>query len=75
MGFGLIRQEPDFRRLWLAQFLAFIGEGIFQIALVWWLIQKTGSGTLVGLIMSVSFLPAVLVGPFAGTFADRLPPK
>ncbi|MFZ2959270.1 MAG: MFS transporter [Candidatus Ozemobacteraceae bacterium] len=75
MGFSLIRQEPDFRRLWLAQFLAFIGEGIFQIALVWWLIQKTGSGTLVGLIMSVSFLPAVLVGPFAGTFADRLPPK
>ncbi|MBF0499485.1 MAG: MFS transporter [Candidatus Riflebacteria bacterium] len=75
MSFSLIRQEPDFRRLWLAQFLAFIGEGIFQIGLVWWVIKKTGSGTLVGLIMSASFLPAVFVGPFAGTFADRLPPK
>ncbi|HNV68667.1 MAG TPA: MFS transporter [Candidatus Ozemobacteraceae bacterium] len=75
MSFPLVYQRPEFGKLWLAQLIAFIGDGIFQIAMVMWLIQKTNSGTLVGLIISVSFLPAVLIGPFAGTLADRLPPK
>ena len=79
MGFRIVRDYPDFRRLWFAQLLAFIGEGIFQVALVWWLITQVGSekgaGTLVGSIMSLSFLPMVLIGPFAGALADRLCPK
>ena len=52
-----------------------MGEGIFHTAMVWWVIEKTGSGTLVGLIMSITFLPAVILGPLAGTLADRLYPK
>ncbi len=75
MSFPLVYQRPEFGKLWLAQLIAFIGDGIFQIAMVMWLIHKTNSGTMVGLIISVSFLPAVLIGPFAGTLADRLPPK
>jgi hypothetical protein len=61
--------------LWSAQLACFIGEGIFQTALIWWIIEKTGSGTMVGLITSISFLPAVLIGPFAGTLVDRMQPK
>ncbi len=75
MALSLIRQQPQFGLLWAAQLISFIGDGVFQLAMVWWLVQKTGSGTLVGLILSVSFLPVVFLGPLAGTLADRLYPK
>ncbi|HOY68254.1 MAG TPA: MFS transporter [Candidatus Ozemobacteraceae bacterium] len=71
----LLTRFCNFGLLWLAQLVSFIGEGIMQTAMIWWVITKTGSGTTVGFILSVSFLPAVLIGPFAGTLADRLPAK
>ncbi len=75
MAANIILRNAQFRLLWLAQLVSFIGEGIFQTAMIWWVIEVTGSGTMVGLITSISFLPAVLIGPFAGTMADRMPPK
>jgi MFS family permease len=72
---NIVFRNRQFRLLWLAQLASFIGEGIFYTALIWWVMEKTGSGTMVGLITSVSFLPAVLIGPYAGTMADRLKPK
>lgn len=75
MAANIIFRNPQFRLLWLGQLISFVGEGILQTAMIWWVIQKTGSGTMVGLITSISFLPAVLIGPFAGTLVDRLPPK
>jgi len=75
MALHILTKQRNFGLLWLAQLVSFIGEGIMQTAMIWWVISKTGSGTAVGFIMSVSFLPAVLIGPFAGTLADRLPAK
>lgn len=75
MVLEILTKHRNFGLLWLAQLVSFIGEGIMQTAMIWWVISKTGSGTTVGFIMSVSFLPAVLIGPFAGTLADRLPAK
>lgn len=75
MFLDILTKQRNFGLLWLAQLVSFIGEGIMQTAMIWWVISETGSGTTVGFIMSVSFLPAVLVGPFAGTLADRLPAK
>lgn len=75
MVLDILTKQRNFGLLWLAQLVSFIGEGIMQTAMIWWVISKTGSGTTVGFIMSVSFLPAVLIGPFAGTLADRLPAK
>ncbi|HEY9071878.1 MAG TPA: MFS transporter [Candidatus Ozemobacteraceae bacterium] len=71
----ILTRHRNFGLLWLAQLISFIGEGIMQTAMIWWVITTTGSGTTVGFILSVSFLPAVLIGPFAGTLADRLPAK
>lgn len=72
---NILFKNREFRLLWLSQLTTFIGEGIFQTAMIWWVIQQTGSGTMVGLITSMSFLPAVLIGPFAGTLVDRMNPK
>jgi MFS family permease len=75
MSLTLIKKKPNFGLLWFAQLISFIGDGVFQLALIWWVGAKTNSGTMVGLILGVSALPPVLIGPFAGTLADRLPPK
>jgi MFS family permease len=75
MSLAIVRRRPNFGLLWAAQLISFIGEGVFQIAMLWWMVQKTKSGTIVGLILSVSYLPGVLIGPFAGTLADRVNPK
>jgi MFS family permease len=72
---NIVVRNRNFRLLWLAQLVSFIGEGIFLTAMIWWIIQMTGSGTKAGFIISMSYLPAVLIGPFAGTLADMLRPK
>ncbi|KHC91412.1 Major facilitator superfamily MFS_1 precursor [Thermotoga sp. Mc24] len=52
-------------------FVSLIGTRIYQVALAWWLYSKTGSSEYVGLFMISSFLPAIIVSPFAGTVVDR----
>jgi len=41
------------------------------MALRFWIVTKTGSVTLMGVIMAVSILPKIFISPFAGTFIDR----
>ncbi|MBV8884663.1 MAG: MFS transporter [Chroococcidiopsidaceae cyanobacterium CP_BM_RX_35] len=61
----------NFFLLWQGQLISQIGNQISTIAMLFWLKQTTGSATLIGLIMMASALPSVLLGPIAGTFADR----
>ncbi len=75
MALGILLKKRDFGLLWVAQLISFIGDAVFGTALMWWSLKTTGSGTVVGLIQSISTLPAVVLGPFAGTLADRLRPK
>ena len=57
--------------LWQGQFVSQIGNYIYAVAMMFWVKDATGSATLMGLIMMVSQLPSVLLGPFGGTFADQ----
>ena len=41
------------------------------MALRFWILTKTGSVTLMGVIMAVSIIPKIFISPFAGTFIDR----
>lgn len=63
----------NFFLLWQGQLISQIGNQVSIIAMLFWLKQATGSATLIGLIMMVSALPSVLLGPIGGTFADRYP--
>ncbi len=63
---------PDFRRLFFGRVISAIGDKFFQIALIWWALNETSSGKMnVGILMSATFLPIVLFGPFMGAISDR----
>lgn len=71
----LLRHNLRFRRLWYAQVISQLGDWFDSIALYTLLLELTGSAQAVGLLLVAQFLPAALVGPFAGVVIDRLPRK
>ncbi len=65
--------KARFFAIWAGQQASLFGSWIAQFGLVWWLTQETGSATVLATASLVALLPQVLLGPFAGTFVDRLP--
>ena len=61
----------NFFLLWQGQFVSQIGSQAYAIAMMLWVKHETGSASLMGLLMMVSMIPFVILGPFAGTFADQ----
>ena len=41
------------------------------MALVWYILNKLGTGAAIGTIMIMATLPSVILGPFTGAIADR----
>lgn len=62
---------PDFRRLYLAQSISDLGDAMTYLALFLLVLDLTGSTAAVALMSILVALPPVLVGLFAGAFADR----
>ena len=67
----LLRENRGFRQLWLGQVVSQLGDWFDTIAVMALVLNLTGSGRDVGLIMVARFLPSVVVGPLAGVVADR----
>lgn len=65
--------KPRLRPL-LGHFLSLIATWVQRVAvrrLVW---ELTGSGTWLGIVAAAELCPAIVIGPLAGTLADRLNP-
>ena len=68
---ALLKNRP-FAYLWVGQFVSQSGDAVFDIALLWLVWVSTHSTALTGLAQAAVLVPAVLVSPFAGVYADRI---
>ena len=67
----LLRRNRSFRQLWLGQVVSQMGDWFNTIALYTIILQLTGSGRDVGLLLVARFVPSFLFGPISGVVADR----
>ncbi|MFD0200976.1 MULTISPECIES: MFS transporter [Saccharothrix] len=63
----------NYRRWAFADLISVTGSWMQLIGLNWVVLESTGSATSVGLSVLMGTLPSVLLGPWAGSLADRLP--
>jgi MFS family permease len=67
----LLRRNRAFRQLWLGQVVSQMGDWFDTIALYTIILNLTGSGRDVGLLLVARFVPSFLFGPLSGVVADR----
>lgn len=72
---NLVRRNPDYRRLFLAQVVSYAGDWFATVALVGLVLDRTGSDIAATLVWVAASLPAFLVTPIAGPVADRFDRK
>jgi MFS transporter, DHA3 family, macrolide efflux protein len=66
---------PTWRRaialLWVGQVVSHFGDSLYLVGIFYLALEVTGSKAVSGLLMSLSFVPALCLGLFAGAFVDR----
>jgi len=73
--FELLRDNHDFRRLWLAAVISFLGDWFNTIALYTAVEELSGSTEAVSMVFVAKMLPIFLVTPVAGPLIDRFDRK
>ncbi|MFY4773645.1 hypothetical protein [Metabacillus sp. RGM 3146] len=71
----LLKEEKDYRKLFLSGVVNGIGDRFSQVAMLALLLKITGSGMTVGLAMAIRLVPFLFFGPVGGYLADRLPKR
>src|SRR6185436_4730872 len=66
-----LRDDPDFRRYWLARALSVTGSMVTAIALPVLVYRLSGSTVLTAMVTALEAAPYLLAGLFAGALADR----
>ena len=64
--------NPNYRLWFGGQSISLAGTWMQMIAQSWLVLELTGSGTEIGLVVALQTLPTLLLGPYAGVVADRL---
>jgi MFS family permease len=62
---------PNYRLYFVGQIISLSGTWMQGVAQAWLVLDLTGSGTALGLVSSLQFLPVLLFGPLGGVLADR----
>ncbi len=62
----------NFRRYISGQAVSLIGTWMQTVAQSWLVLELTGSGTAIGVVLALQTVPMLLIGPYGGVVADRV---
>ena len=63
---------PNYRRFFVGQVFARCGAWVQAVAEIWLVLSLTGSGVSLGLTTALQFAPMLVLGAWAGVWADRI---
>ena len=69
---AVLREERQFRLLFLGQALSVVGDRMTQVVLPFAVLSIGGSVADVGLVAAAGFLPFIVLGIIGGVIADRI---
>ncbi|HTZ43130.1 MAG TPA: MFS transporter [Jatrophihabitans sp.] len=64
--------NPNYRRYFRGQAVSLVGTWMQTVAQSWLVLELTGSGTDLGVVVALQTLPVLLLGPYGGVVADRM---
>ena len=65
----------NYRLYFVGQAISMCGTWMQTVGQAWLVLKLTGSGTALGLVIALQFLPVLFLGPFGGVLVDRLPKR
>lgn len=71
---GIQPRDPWRLRFWAifgGQALSLLGSALTQFVLIWWITDKIGQISVLGVSGAAAMLPLALLGPLGGVIADR----
>jgi len=74
-AFSLLYRYPAFGRLWVGRLVSLFGDAFALIALPWFVLQITKSGTATAGILLTLQLPAIVTSLVIGPLIDRFQPR
>ena len=57
--------------LWFAQMISGAGDAMYQLALLWVVLDITGSSLITGFVVMSAHLPAIIFGLYSGVLSDK----
>jgi MFS family permease len=63
----------SFALLWTGQTISGVGDSVYQVALVWWVLVHTGSALAMGTVLLCERVPALTLLLLGGVIVDRFP--
>jgi MFS family permease len=75
IDFTPLKKYPDFRNLWTAGLISYLGSMITYVALPFQIKELTGSYLAVGLLGIVEITPLIIFGLYGGVLADSVDRK
>ncbi len=65
----------NYRMYWLGQAVSTMGMWAGEVALSWLVLSVSNSPAVLGLSVTIRFLPSIFLSPFGGVIADRFPKR
>lgn len=66
-----VLRNKTFLILWGGQTISVLGDTLFTLALMWWVVNATQSGVAVSLVVLATSLPQLILGSMIGVYIDR----